>query len=75
MGEGMTLAGAGAAIGLGAAAVAGRALQALLFEVRPADPLTFTMAAAALVAVAAAACARPALRAARVDPAVALREE
>jgi ABC-type lipoprotein release transport system permease subunit len=33
------------------------------------------MAATALVAVAAAACARPALRAARVDPAVALREE
>jgi putative ABC transport system permease protein len=75
VGEGVALAAAGAAIGLGGAALAGRSLSALLFEVRPADPLTFTMAATALVAVAAAACARPALRAARVDPAVALREE
>jgi ABC-type lipoprotein release transport system permease subunit len=66
---------AGAAIGLGGAAAAGRSLSTLLFEVRPADPLTLTLAAATLVAVAAAACARPALRAARVDPAVALREE
>ena len=69
------LACAGAALGLAGAAMAGRGLSALLFEVRPADPLTFTMAAAVLVAVAAAACARPALRAARVDPGVALREE
>ena len=75
VGEGVALAVAGAAIGLGGAAAAGRALSTLLFEVRPADPLTFTLAAAALVAVAAAACARPARRAARVDPAVALREE
>jgi putative ABC transport system permease protein len=75
VGEGVGLALAGAAIGLAGAAAAGRALSSLLFEVRPADPLTFTASAAALVAVAAAACARPALRAARVDPAVALREE
>jgi putative ABC transport system permease protein len=75
VGEGVALALAGAAIGLAGAAAAGRALSTLLFEVRPADPLTFTLAAAALVAVAAAACARPARRAARVDPAVALREE
>ncbi|HEV7501191.1 MAG TPA: FtsX-like permease family protein, partial [Vicinamibacteria bacterium] len=75
VGEGLVLALAGAAIGLGGAAAAGRALSSLLFEVRPADPLTFTLAAAALVVVATAACTRPALRAARVDPAVALREE
>jgi putative ABC transport system permease protein len=75
VGEGLVLALAGAAIGLGGAAAAGRALSSLLFEVRPADPLTFTVAAAVLVAAAAAACTRPALRAARVDPAVALREE
>lgn len=75
VGEGLALAAAGAAIGLGSAAAAGRALSSLLFEVRPTDPLTFTAAAAVLAAVAAAACARPARRAARVDPAVALREE
>jgi putative ABC transport system permease protein len=75
VGEGLVLALAGAALGLVGAVAAGRALSSLLFEVRPADPLTFTASAAALVAVAAAACARPALRAARVDPAVALREE
>jgi putative ABC transport system permease protein len=75
LGEGVLLACAGAVLGLGGAAMAGRGLSALLFEVRPADPLTFTAAAAASVAVAVAACARPALRAARVDPGVALREE
>jgi ABC-type antimicrobial peptide transport system permease subunit len=75
VGQGLALAAAGAALGLVAALALGRTLSTLLFEVRPVDPATFAGAAIALVAVAAAACARPALRAARVDPAVALREE
>ncbi|PYQ46905.1 MAG: ABC transporter permease [Acidobacteria bacterium] len=75
VGQALALAAAGAAVGLLASLALGRTLSTLLFEVRPADPATHAGAALALVAVAAAACARPALRAARVDPAVALREE
>jgi putative ABC transport system permease protein len=75
VGQGLALAAAGAALGLLAALALGRTLSTLLFEVQPVDPATFAGAAVTLVAVAAAACARPALRAARVDPAVALREE
>jgi putative ABC transport system permease protein len=75
VGEGVRLALAGAAIGLAAAVALGRTVSALLFEVRPTDPLTYAGASLALIAVAVAACARPALRATRVDPAVALRQE
>ena len=59
---------------LGAMAVAG-GLSALLFGVQPLDPATFLLTAALLAVVAVAAAAVPALRAARVDPAIALRDE
>ena len=75
LGEGLRLAMAGAAAGLLAATLLGGAVSSLLFETRPTDPVTLAAAAATLLLVAMAACARPALRAARVDPAVALREE
>ena len=71
--QGVTLALAGVAIGVGGAVALTRSMRALLFEVRPGDPLTLAAAAAALVVVAAAASAVPALRAARVDPVEALR--
>jgi putative ABC transport system permease protein len=64
---------AGAAVGLIAAAALTRFLGALLFGVRPLDPATFFAAPALLVGVALVACAAPALRAVRVDPAVSLR--
>jgi ABC-type lipoprotein release transport system permease subunit len=50
-------------------------MGALLFDVRPEDPLTISVAAALCLATAAAGCLRPAVQAARVDPLSALRAE
>jgi ABC-type antimicrobial peptide transport system permease subunit len=70
------LAGAGSAIGLLIAVFAVRPLAMFLLpEVRPSDPTTFALVAAALFLVAIAATVGPALRALRVDPVVALRHE
>ncbi len=75
LGQGMRLAAIGTAIGLVAAYAATRLLSAILFQVSPADPLTFVATPAVLAVVALAACYLPARRATRVDPAVALRSE
>jgi ABC-type antimicrobial peptide transport system permease subunit len=50
-------------------------MAALLYGVRALDPVAFLAAAVVLGMVAVAAAAVPALRAARVDPAIALGEE
>jgi putative ABC transport system permease protein len=73
--QGMTLAAAGIAIGLGVAAVATRALSSLLYGVSRLDPVTFLIGLGLLAGVALLACGLPALRAARVDPVLTLREE
>lgn len=65
----------GITLGLIAALGAVRLMRALLFDLAPADPLSFIAAPAVLLAVAAAAALIPARRAARVDPLVALRDE
>jgi putative ABC transport system permease protein len=75
VGEGVTLAGAGLTVGVPAALVVTRRMDTLLFGVAPADPVTFAGIAAVLTAVVAMACYLPARRAARTDPAVALRNE
>jgi len=75
VGRGVLLAAGGAAIGAVAAAWLARSLGAFLFQVRPHDPGTFGAVVGVLLAVAAAACAVPALRAARLDPVDALRDE
>jgi ABC-type antimicrobial peptide transport system permease subunit len=71
----MRLAIAGAAIGLVAAVMAARGMQAVLFEVSPYDPMTLLAVTLTLIAIAALACYVPARRAMRVDPIVALRAE
>jgi len=74
-GYGCKLAVAGIVVGVVGAWMASRLLQAMLFGVRPGDPTTMAVMAAILLAVSAAACALPAMRATRIDPAVALRQE
>jgi predicted permease len=66
---------AGIVIGLVVAAWAARLMTGLLHDVRPGDPATFAAVGAALVIVALLASLVPALRAARIDPAIALRTE
>jgi len=75
LGEGLRLAAAGVLLGLAGALAGTRLLSSLLFNVRAADGATFVSAAALLLATAVAACLVPARRAARVQPAVALRHE
>jgi putative ABC transport system permease protein len=65
----------GAAIGLATAALANRFMVPFLFGVRVTDPVTLAFAPAILVVVALAASAAPAIRAARVNPAIALRDD
>ena len=62
-------------IGLAAALAGSRLMSGLLYQVRPADPLTFGAIGVLLGLVAALACYVPARRATRVDPALALRGE
>lgn len=69
------LASTGVALGLGAAALASRALRSQLFEVAPTDVVTYAVVAAGLLAVSMAASWIPARRAARVDPLTALRHD
>ena len=72
---GMTIALAGMVIGFAAAAGFTRLMQSLLYDVKPADPATFGVVAAALAIAALAACWGTALKAALVDPMVSLRTE
>jgi putative ABC transport system permease protein len=75
LGGALKMTGAGVAIGLIAAALLTRFLGSLLFAVEPIDPVTFGGTAAVLATAALLACALPAWRATRVDPAVTLRRE
>jgi putative ABC transport system permease protein len=65
----------GLLVGLCGALAAVRALQSLLYGVSPRDPLTIVTVAGLLAVIALLASSIPALRAARVDPLVALRQE
>jgi putative ABC transport system permease protein len=75
IGQGMMIALAGVVLGIAAALALTRVLASLLYEVTPTDPATFATVAGLLVVTALAACAGPALKAALVDPIVALRCE
>ena len=65
----------GALIGLALSLVAARLLTTMLFGVQPLDAATFAGVGIVLLITAAASIAGPAWRAARIDPAVALRME
>jgi putative ABC transport system permease protein len=67
--------GVGGVIGLAGAAAAARSLQVMLYGVQPWDPTVYASAAALLFLIVLAAAYVPARRAARIDPAIALRQD
>jgi predicted permease len=75
MSRGIVLTGVGVVIGGVLAWSVTRGMETLLYGVSAADPLTFVLVAGLLAVVSAAACAIPAIRAARVDPMLVLRDQ
>jgi ABC-type antimicrobial peptide transport system permease subunit len=65
----------GLAVGVVLAMAMGKTASALLYGLQPTDPLTIVGAIAGLTVVAIGASLLPALRASRLQPMVALREE
>ncbi len=75
LGDGLRFALIGAGLGLAGALAGGRALASLLYNVPAWDPVTLGLALATVLVTAVVAGLLPARRAARVDPAIALRSE
>src|SRR6202012_3458142 len=73
MTRGAWLTALGLAIGICGALAMTRVLGGVLYGVAPTDSITFGAVVALLGGVSLVACVAPALRAARVDPSVALR--
>jgi ABC-type antimicrobial peptide transport system permease subunit len=73
--SGLAVTGAGVAIGIGVAFIAGRYVQPLLFDVPAQDPVVAVTVAAIVLSIGALAAWRPARRASSVDPVIALRSE
>jgi predicted permease len=67
--------GVGVIAGLAGSFALARAIRGLLFEVSPNDPVSLLTSATVLLVMAALAAWIPSYRAARIDPAVALRNE
>jgi ABC-type antimicrobial peptide transport system permease subunit len=65
----------GTVAGLFAAVLASRALASFLYETSPHDPWILLGSVVALSAIASAASLLPAMRAARIEPATAIRSE
>ena len=66
---------AGTVLGVVAALALARVMRSLIYNVSPADPLTFGAVALMVIAIALLACWLPARRATRANPMVALRAE
>jgi putative ABC transport system permease protein len=75
MKNGLTLVLTGIVIGVGSALGLTRFLTTLLFGIEPTDSVTFVAVSTVFFAVAMVAALIPALRATRVDPLIALRDE
>ena len=75
MRQGTLVAVTGIVFGIAAAAAASRLLRNLLFQVSPVDAVTYAAVSAIVLFVVLAACAIPAMRAAKLDPVRALRNE
>jgi ABC-type antimicrobial peptide transport system permease subunit len=73
--HGLKLVAVGLAVGAMLALVLTRAMQRVLFEVAPSDPVTYVVVAILLAATGAAAAWLPAYRASTTDPAIVLRAE
>jgi predicted permease len=74
-GSGLGPVACGLAIGAAAALTMTQWLGSLLYGIKPTDPLTFSAAALTLMTVATLAMLAPALRATRIAPVTALRDE
>jgi predicted permease len=75
LGEGGILLVYGLFLGVAGALIGTRLIRGLLFGVAPNDPITLVGVTLMMVVVGIAACWLPALRAARIDPAVAIRRQ
>ena len=73
--QGLILTAIGVGLGVIGAVTASGSLSTMLYGVSQVDPITYGGVVVLLAAVSAAACALPAYRAARVDPALTLRAE
>jgi len=75
MKNGLTLVLTGIVIGVGSAFGLTRFLATLLFGIQPTDRVTFVVVSATFFVIAMVAALIPAIRATRVDPLIALRDE
>jgi len=73
--HGGQLAAIGLAIGFAASFAVNRTLESFLYEVRATDAMTYALVGALMIFVVLAACIVPAMRASRLDPLIALRQE
>jgi len=73
--EGIRLVATGVLAGMAIALSGSRAVEGMLFATSPYDAATFVLVPTILALVAVLACWLPAVRATRIDPAAALREE
>jgi putative ABC transport system permease protein len=73
--QGLSLVVIGLVLGVAGALVAGRVLNAYLYQTAPRDPIIFASVAALFILCGIVACLIPARRATTVDPLIALRAE
>jgi putative ABC transport system permease protein len=74
LGQGLKLTVCGLILGLASSVALTRLVSTWLYNVKPTDPITFSLVPIFILAVAFAACLFPALGATRIDPIQTLRE-